>query len=233
MKLTDELWTQWEKLVYKISKKRLGLFASFGYELDDLVQIGAIGLDNGISNYKDDVECSITTFLYKCIDNEILKEYKSLTTDKRKLNRSLVSIDCPIDSEEKSMTIQDTIEDESVDISKEIEDKLMRDFILCEMKRCLSDCEYKVLYLRIYRNLSISSIGKLLNKSKTEIRGLEVSAKRKLAHDSSYFREKYKGHILEIEAKLDFKYSRSAEDAAIERFSIKDRFNLLNEYVID
>ena len=64
MKLTDELWTQWEKLVYKISKKRLGLFTSFGNELDDLVQIGAIGLDNGISNYKDDVECSITTFLF-------------------------------------------------------------------------------------------------------------------------------------------------------------------------
>ena len=73
MKLTNELWHEWKNLVYKIAKKRLVFFTPFGYELEDLAQIGAIGLNNGITHYKEDRDCSITSFLYHCIDREILK----------------------------------------------------------------------------------------------------------------------------------------------------------------
>ena len=166
MKLTNELWSEWENLVYKISKKRICLFTSFGYELEDLVQIGAIGLNNGITHYKEDKDCSITSFLYNCIDKEILKELQYLKRDKRCINKDTISIDLPVSNDADSITIEEMIEDDTVDISKDVEDKLMEEFIISEMKRCLNNDEYTVLYLRIIRMFTIQDVLKFMNINK-------------------------------------------------------------------
>lgn len=239
MKLTNDLWDEWKNLVYKIAKKRLTFFVPFGYELEDVVQIGAIGLNNGITHYKEDKDCSITSFLYNCIDKEILKELQYLKRDKRCINKDTISIDLPVSNDADSPTIEEMIGDDTIDISKDVEDKLMEEFIISEMKRCLNNDEYTVLYLRIIRMFTVQDILKFMNinKKKNMTRGkvidIERKAKKDLAHKSAYFKEKYKNYISEIESKIDFKYIVSAEDVAMERMNIMNKFNLLNNIVSD
>ena len=76
-----------------------------------------------------------------------------------------------------------------------------------------------------------------INKKKNMTRGkvidIETKAKKDLAHKSAYFKEKYKNYISEIESKIDFKYIVSAEDVAMERMNIMNKFNLLNNIVSD
>ena len=137
----------------------------------------------------------------------------------------------------KIETIQDMIEDESIDISKDVEEKLMTEFIISEMKRCLTKEEYIILYLRIIREFSIQDVLKFMNinkkksMTKSQVIDLETKAKKDLAHKSTYFKEKYKHYISEIESKIDFKYMASAEDVAMERLSIINKFNLLNNII--
>ena len=56
------------RLVVFLSKK----YESTGYEMEDLVSIGTIGLIKGIETYKIDKNIKLATYASRCISNEIL-----------------------------------------------------------------------------------------------------------------------------------------------------------------
>lgn len=45
---------------------------------DDLISIGTIGLIKGIDSYKSDKDIRLTTYVARCIENEILMYYRSI-----------------------------------------------------------------------------------------------------------------------------------------------------------
>ena len=56
------------RLVVFLAKK----YESTGYDLEDLVSIGSIGLIKGINTYKVDKNIKLATYASRCIANEIL-----------------------------------------------------------------------------------------------------------------------------------------------------------------
>ena len=56
------------RLVVFLAKK----FDGSGYDLEDLVSIGTLGLIKGIMNYKIDKNIKLATYASRCINNEIL-----------------------------------------------------------------------------------------------------------------------------------------------------------------
>ena len=56
------------RLVVFIAKK----YESTGYDIEDLVSIGSIGLIKGINTYKIDMNIKLATYASRCIANEIL-----------------------------------------------------------------------------------------------------------------------------------------------------------------
>ena len=56
------------RLVVFIAKK----YESTGYDIEDLVSIGSIGLIKGINTYKIDKNIKLATYASRCIANEIL-----------------------------------------------------------------------------------------------------------------------------------------------------------------
>lgn len=56
------------RLVVFLAKK----YENTGYELEDLVSIGSIGLIKGIETYKIDKNIKLATYASRCIANEIL-----------------------------------------------------------------------------------------------------------------------------------------------------------------
>ena len=72
------------RLVVFLAKK----YESAGYDLEDLVSIGTIGLIKGIETYKPDKNIKLATYASRCIANEILMYLR-----KNKKRRAEVSLE--------------------------------------------------------------------------------------------------------------------------------------------
>ncbi len=67
------------RLVVFLAKK----YENTGYDIEDLVSIGSIGLIKGINTYKADKNIKLATYVSRCISNEILMFFKKKIRRKR------------------------------------------------------------------------------------------------------------------------------------------------------
>ncbi len=77
-----------EKLIY-FTLKKLKLY----HRLDEFVDIGYIGLVKGLKTYNPNSDYKESTYLIKCITNEILQEIRKSTAKKYIPKENLYSID--------------------------------------------------------------------------------------------------------------------------------------------
>ncbi len=98
------------RLVAHIVKK----FETKGYDTDDLISIGTIGLIKGIDSYKEEKRTRITTYAARCIENEILMYFRG-----NKKNNGTISLNDSIgyDKDGNEINLIDMIKDNKEDIS--------------------------------------------------------------------------------------------------------------------
>ena len=105
------------RLVVFLAKK----YENTGYELDDLVSIGSIGLIKGINTYKPDKNIKLATYASRCIANEIL-----MFLSKNKKRKTEISFEDALnyDNEGNELHLEDILGTEDDLVSKEYEDKV-------------------------------------------------------------------------------------------------------------
>ena len=105
------------RLVVFLAKK----YENTGYELDDLVSIGSIGLIKGINTYKPDKIIKLATYASRCIANEILMFLR-----KNKKRKTEISFEDALnyDNEGNELHLEDILGTEDDLVSKEYEDKV-------------------------------------------------------------------------------------------------------------
>ena len=114
------------RLVLSVVQK----FAGRGENLDDLFQVGCIGLIKAINTFKVDKKIKLATYASRCIENEILMYLRRNSKTKTE-----VSIDEPlnVDWEGNELLLSDILGTENDIITKDIENKVeMRFGILPE-----------------------------------------------------------------------------------------------------
>lgn len=101
------------RLVAHIVKK----FDAKGTMTDDLISIGTIGLIKGIDSYKPNKNVKITTYVARCIQNEILMFYRS-----SKKSSKDVSLNDYIgyDKEGNEVSLLEVLKDDSSDIIEDL-----------------------------------------------------------------------------------------------------------------
>ncbi len=111
------------RLVVFLAKK----FDSTGYDLEDLVSIGSLGLIKGIMTYKVDKNIKLATYASRCITNEILMYIR-----KNKNRKGEVSFEDALnyDSEGNELHLEDIMGTEPDVVHDEIESKLARTALL-------------------------------------------------------------------------------------------------------
>ncbi len=116
------------RLVVFLAKK----FDSTGYDLEDLVSIGSLGLIKGIMTYKVDKNIKLATYASRCVTNEILMYIR-----KNKNRKGEVSFEDALnyDSEGNELHLEDIMGTEPDVVHDEIENKLARTKLL----ECLED----------------------------------------------------------------------------------------------
>lgn len=105
------------RLVAHIAKK----YSSNSNSIDDLISIGTVGLIKGINSYNSKKGVKLSTYISRCIENEILMYFRN----SKKLNQE-VYLNEPIgkDKDDNVITLQEVLENNERSIEDSIDLKL-------------------------------------------------------------------------------------------------------------
>lgn len=168
------------RLVAHISKKYSSQFAS----LDDLISIGTIGLIKGINSYNFEKGVKLSTYISRCIENEILMFFRN----SKKLNQE-VYLNEPIgkDKDDNVITLQEVLENNERSIEDSIDLKLKEKKLMEKMNSLLTDREKEILILRFGLNnskpLTQIEVAKIFGISRSYVSRIETKAISKLSKE--------------------------------------------------
>lgn len=128
------------RLVVFLAKK----YENTGFDIEDLVSIGSIGLIKGINTYKIDKNIKLATYASRCIANEILMFLR-----KNKKRKSEVSFEDALnfDSEGNELHLEDILGTAEDLVSKEFETN-MNKTELCKEINSLNARDKEIMVLR-------------------------------------------------------------------------------------
>ncbi len=128
------------RLVVFLAKK----YESAGYEIEDLVSIGSIGLIKGINTYKIDKNIKLATYASRCIANEILMFLR-----KNKRRKTEISFEDALnyDSEGNELHLEDILGTEEDIVIKEFEDSMDKRMLAQEINK-LEPRDKQIMILR-------------------------------------------------------------------------------------
>lgn len=128
------------RLVVFLAKK----YENTGYDLEDLVSIGSIGLIKGINTYKMDKNIKLATYCSRCIANEILMFLR-----KNKKRRTEISFEDALnyDAEGNELHLEDILGTDEDIVYKEFESKIDKCALEKELNS-LTDREKHIMKLR-------------------------------------------------------------------------------------
>ena len=166
------------RLVVFLAKK----YESAGYDLEDLVSIGTIGLIKGIETYKPDKNIKLATYASRCIDNEILMYLR-----KTKKKRTEVSFEDSLsfDSEGNELHLEDVLGTKEDIVTKPIEDELDKYLMYKEVDK-LGKRDKEIIELRYGLNgkkeMTQKEVANLLGISQSYISRIEKKVIKKLSN---------------------------------------------------
>jgi RNA polymerase sporulation-specific sigma factor len=128
------------RLVVFLAKK----YETSGYDIEDLVSIGSIGLIKGINTYKIDKNIKLATYASRCIANEILMFLR-----KNKKRKSEVSFEDALnyDSEGNELHLEDILGTDGDIVIKEFEHSMDKRLLEGELNK-LNERDKQIMILR-------------------------------------------------------------------------------------
>lgn len=167
------------RLVAHIAKKY-----SDENNLEDLISIGTIGLIKGINTFKPDKNPRLSSYIARCIENEVLMTLRS----SKKLQRE-ISIDESVgtDREGNNMTFSDILPADSPDICDWVFEKIETRKIYAAMRKILTPNEINIICWRYGLNntkkKTQKEIADILGISRSYVSRIEKRCLERLARE--------------------------------------------------
>ena len=155
-------------------------YENTGYDIEDLVSIGSIGLIKGIKTYKLDKNIKLATYASRCVANEILMFLR-----KNKKRRGEISFEDALnyDSEGNELHLEDILGTDNDIVIKSFEDKLDKQ-VLSKHLNELDPREKQIMILRYGLNnteeYTQKEVAELLGISQSYISRIEKKVIAKL-----------------------------------------------------
>ena len=166
------------RLVAHVVKK----YSNTKVEQDDLISIGTIGLIKGINSYNLEKGSKLSTYVSRCIDNEILMHLRAT----KKLNAE-VYLNEPIgkDKDDNVVTLQEILENNERNIEDEVDLKMKIKKLYQKMGEILKDREKTIIELRFgldgHKPKTQHEIAEMMGISRSYVSRIETKAINKLA----------------------------------------------------
>lgn len=173
----DILITRNLRLVAYIVKK----YSTTNVEQDDLISIGTIGLIKGLEKFNNQKGTKLSTYISRCIDNEILMY---LRTNKKTKNETSINNVIGQDKEGNELSYINILEYDQKDIEHELDLKQNIKTLYSKIQSILKDREKYIIELRFGLNgqkeKTQNEIGKELGISRSYVSRIETKALGKL-----------------------------------------------------
>lgn len=168
------------RLVAHISKK----YSSTKIDQDDLISIGTIGLIKGVNSYKPEKEIKLSTYVSRCIENEILMYMRST----KKLNAEVYLEDTiGKDKDDNTISLKEVLENNERDVEESVDLKMKIKQLYEKMKEILKEREKTILELRFglqgRKPKTQKQIAKMLGISRSYVSRIETKAIGKLSKE--------------------------------------------------
>ena len=168
------------RLVAHVAKK----YSTAKVEQDDLISIGTIGLIKGINSFNIEKNTRLSTYVARCIDNEILMYLRA----NKKLGAE-VYLNEPIgkDKDDNVLTLQEILENNERNIEDEVDIKMKVKLLYEKMKSVLKDREKTILELRFglggKKPKTQNEIANMMGISRSYVSRIETKAINKLSKE--------------------------------------------------
>jgi len=164
------------RLVVFLAKK----YENTGFDIEDLVSIGSIGLIKGINTYKIDKNIKLATYASRCIANEILMFLRK--NKKKKVEISLEET-LNYDAEGNELHLEDILGTEDDVVPKEFEAVMDKETLKREID-ILDEREKEIMTLRYGLNNTLEytqkEVAEMLGISQSYISRIEKKIVKKL-----------------------------------------------------
>lgn len=168
------------RLVAHVCKK----YANTNVDQDDLISIGTIGLIKGINSFNVEKGSKLSTYVSRCIDNEILMHLRAT----KKLSNE-VYLNEPIgkDKDDNVITLQEILENDDRNIEEVVDLRMKIKILYQKMKEVLKHREKTIIELRFGLNgdkpKTQNEIAKMLGISRSYVSRIETKAINKLSNE--------------------------------------------------
>lgn len=165
------------RLVAHVVKK----YSNTKVDADDLISIGTIGLIKGINSFNVDKGSKLSTYVSRCIDNEILMYLRST----KKLNAE-VYLNEPIgkDKDDNVITLEEVLENDDRSIEDEVDLKMKIKRLYEKIGEILKDREKTIIELRFglggHKPKTQHEIASMMGISRSYVSRIETKALGKL-----------------------------------------------------
>ena len=168
------------RLVAHVCKK----YSNSNVDQDDLISIGTIGLIKGINSFNADKGARLSTYVSRCIDNEILMYFRAT----KKLGAE-VYLNEPIgkDKDDNVITLQEILENDDKSVEDSVDLKMKIKVLYEKMKTILKDRERSILELRFgldgHKPKTQIEIAEQMGISRSYVSRIETKAINKLSKE--------------------------------------------------
>lgn len=168
------------RLVAHVCKK----YCNTNVEQDDLLSIGTIGLIKGINSFNVEKGARLSTYVSRCIDNEILMYLRAT----KKLNAEVYLNDTiGKDKDDNVVTLEEVLENDDKSIEEIVDLKMKIKKLYKKMKDVLKDRERTIIELRFGLNgkkpKTQNEIANSLGISRSYVSRIETKAIGKLSDE--------------------------------------------------
>ena len=166
------------RLVVHVCKK----YSNANIDQDDLLSIGTIGLIKGVNSFKWEKGSKLSTYVSRCIDNEILMYLRW-----SKKQNAEVYLNEPIgkDKDDNVITLEEVLEGDIKNIDEEVDLKMKLKKMYSKIEEVLKTRERTIIELRFglkgEKPKTQKEIAKMMGISRSYVSRIETKAIEKLA----------------------------------------------------
>lgn len=168
------------RLVAHVAKK----YSSSNVDTDDLISIGSIGLIKGINSFNVDKGSKLSTYISRCIDNEILMYLRST---KKLQNEVYLNDTIGEDKDSNVVTLQEVLVADEKAIDEQVDLKLQIKKLYGKISNILKDRERTIINLRFgldgNKPKTQNEIAQEMGISRSYVSRIETKAIGKLAKE--------------------------------------------------
>lgn len=186
--MTNEEYLQWEPLIKKIAYKYRNNI--YKIEIEDLIQIGAIGLMYAFEHYQEDRGASFQTYAYDCIERRIFREFDNMKRIKRQADYKSTSFDAPINLD-GDLYLEEVISDDNVNVEATVINKLMIEKYKEEINLVLTGKEKDIVYRTLFENTKFIDLAKEYGLHHSRVHEIQKRGFRNLKHKSPMIRDRW------------------------------------------